>query len=394
MARAGGGAKRTGKARGAKGATGERLIRAQSSSIGGGPQVQAPGLGGARVDERRIEGAGVVLALSSDDEDALAMLEGDGGRVTASPDEQAGTTRAALFDLPARDGSDAGLLLLGAAGTGPGWRRGQVAVQGAAGAETRDLGAISAAAVLGTAESADCPAVAGLFLDSGAIIVALASAAMTLDNADDAALIGGANLAMLGDELIQFGHAEPLGGARWRLTRLLRGRLGSDAAMADPMAGRGFALARDPALMPLPLPPALDALGAGASLFVRSPVAPQLVLAVGAVGRARVPLSPVHGQARWTADGALAIDWIRRSRRGFGWDDGVDAPLDTPDERYQIVGAAGATSLTRRTTAPALMLGADEVAALRAAAPLLAIEIRQIGDAGLSVPLSLAVALA
>ena len=56
----------------------------------------------------------------------------------------------------------------------------------------------------------------------------------------DAAPVGGANLAMLGEELIQFGTAEQTGPSTFRLSRLLRGRRGSEWAMAGHALGERF----------------------------------------------------------------------------------------------------------------------------------------------------------
>ena len=56
-------------------------------------------------------------------------------------------------------------------------------------------------------------------------------------NADANALMAGANLALVGDELLQFGRAEQLGPGRFRLSRLLRGRRGTEwAARTQPSA--------------------------------------------------------------------------------------------------------------------------------------------------------------
>src|SRR3546814_11488239 len=60
---------------------------------------------------------------------------------------------------------------------------------------------------------------------------ALAGAEVTLSNAGDALLDGGANLALVGDELLQFGRAEQIDATRWRLSRLWRGRRGTEAAI-------------------------------------------------------------------------------------------------------------------------------------------------------------------
>src|SRR3546814_1448079 len=72
--------------------------------------------------------------------------------------------------------------------------------------------------------------------------VVLLNEAMWLESRSDAALAGGANLALLGEELIQFGVAEPLGGGRFRLSRLLRGRRGTEWATGTHAVGEGFVL--------------------------------------------------------------------------------------------------------------------------------------------------------
>jgi len=60
--------------------------------------------------------------------------------------------------------------------------------------------------------------------------VQLLHAGMALKDAEESRLLASANLAVIGDELIQFGVADPLGAGRWRLSNLLRGRRGTAAA--------------------------------------------------------------------------------------------------------------------------------------------------------------------
>ena len=60
---------------------------------------------------------------------------------------------------------------------------------------------------------------------------------------------------------------------------------------------------------------------------------------------------------------------MRRSRGGFSWADGRDAPLDTPDERYTVRLSAeglstGAVQQNVTVTAAELALSAAEVAVL------------------------------
>ena len=109
-----------------------------------------------------------------------------------------------------------------------------------------------------------------------------------------------------------------------------------------------------------------------------------LELAIERIGRATLPLSPVHLRGVWQDDGGLALRWMRRSRSGFAWIDGVDAPLDTGSERYRLAWRAAALTGSIETSATEALLAASEIATLRAAGPWLSVAVAQIGDAGLS----------
>src|SRR3546814_18381740 len=87
-----------------------------------------------------------------------------------------------------------------------------------------------------------------LFDAANVALVTLANPSMTLETVGDTMLLAGANRAMIGDELIQFGAAEQLGPALWRLSRLLRGRAGT-AIPAAPGVGAPVVLLADPALL-------------------------------------------------------------------------------------------------------------------------------------------------
>jgi hypothetical protein len=53
-------------------------------------------------------------------------------------------------------------------------------------------------------------------------------------------------------------------------------------------------------------------------------------------GLALRPLSPVMLSAKMQTNGDILISWIRRSRDGWRWVDGVDAPLAEQQELYAI----------------------------------------------------------
>lgn len=304
------------------------------------------------------------------------------GRVIGAPDEVAGSTLLHLFELPHLGEGllAAPRLLVAACGTGLGWRRAALALSTDGGARWEPAGTTAAPAAIGIVVDSGGPAAAALVDYGNAIIVELAHGGMVLSDVDDAGLDAGLNLALVGDELLQFGEAEPLGGNRWRLTRLWRGRRGTEAAIGTAAAGDRFVLVEAAALA------AHDAVaGIGASVSVLGTGAGdgEGVEAHALVtGASVVPPAPVHLRAEMLAEGGAMLRWTRRSRIGWRWQDGADAPLGEELERYQVrIVPAAAPEMLEMVTATELHLPAETLAA----GPL-TIELRQAGDHGLSPP--------
>src|SRR4051794_15273371 len=84
--------------------------------------------------------------------------------------------------------------------------------------------------------------------------VELIDAEQWLTSCDDDGLAGGANLALIGDELLQFGDAAAIGSGRFRLTRLLRGRFATEWAADAHASGELFLMIDPSALQPIILP--------------------------------------------------------------------------------------------------------------------------------------------
>ena len=80
-------------------------------------------------------------------------------------------------------------------------------------------------------------------------------------------------------------------------------------------------------------------------------------------------------------DGTTLVRWVRRSRLGWDWTDGVDAPLAEESEAYRVtIAPAGGTARVETATVPALSLSAaDREGAVT-------ISVQQIGSHGLSAP--------
>jgi hypothetical protein len=182
-----------------------------------------------------------------------------------------------------------------------------------------------------------------LFDRVNAVEVELLHAGMELEARDDDALAAGANLALIGEELVQFGSVEPVGPGRFRLSRLLRGRRGTEWAASAHQAGEGFALIDAASLRTIALPPGLGT-GTRVQLLASGVADPEPAAAALVVrGEALLPPAPVHLRAQAAGGGDIMLSWVRRSRTGWSWASGGDTPLGEESERYELelAGAGG-----------------------------------------------------
>ncbi|MEQ1688245.1 MAG: phage tail protein [Sphingopyxis sp.] len=352
----------------------------------------------ARMVERKIEGAQIVLKL--DETSPIIwhdMLAGDGGRSISTPDLIIGSSVGHLLDLPSwGEGGlgQGGGLAIAVAGTGAGWRSAVVEVSASVAAPPTVIGSAIATPVLGMIATVSSAPQSMLLDTVGWIDVDLLRGDMVLSNASDADLLAGANLAMVGAELIQFGHIEPLGNRRWRLSRLLRGRIGTEDAMAEMAGGQGFTLIDATSLLPIPPVVGLNSIGVGGTISVigQGDLTP-LLLPIPANNRASRPLNPVHLRYAWVDDGALALSWIRRSRNGFAWSGNVDVPLDERIERYRISVSAGTMVAEFVADVPAMTFSPAQMSLWRAAAATISTSIRQTGESAESLQLTATIAI-
>lgn len=336
-----------------------------------------------RVTRAEVSGREVVLSLvPADDGSATgaAIAAADAGRVLAAPDRPVAATMLVAAELPQIDDGRGETLRLAvlANGDAPGWRGAALLMSDDDGASWDDAGSSAGPAIVGRLAAAMASGTAWLIDRHATIEVVLAHDALTLMSIDDAALDRGGNLAVLGDELIQFRDAEQIAPRRWRLSTLMRGRRGS-VARAHP-SGTAFALVEHGCVATIALPRAqagdtirLLATGAGDP----TPVA----VSIAVTGVSIAPPAPVRLRAVRRGDGGVDVRWVRRSRLGWRWGDEGDAPLGEERERYRVtigdgVGARVIESETAGLTVPAALVPAD---AMR-------VTVRQLGTLAASAP--------
>ncbi|WAP71284.1 glycoside hydrolase TIM-barrel-like domain-containing protein [Jiella pelagia] len=203
-----------------------------------------------------------------------------------------------------------------------------------------------------------------------------------------ASMLAGGNLCAVqcdggGFEVLQFERAEEIAPSEFRLSRLLRAQGGTEDAMkAGASAGSLFVL--------------LD--GAGVALGIQAAeVGRSIEFRVQPIGRARDdasvvaqthalgmrsvrPLSPVHLTARFEANGALELGWIRRTRIGGDSWAALEVPLGEEAERYHVViGDGSGTTMVLETVEPRLALSAGNQAARFGGLPeVVAVSVAQV----------------
>jgi Putative phage tail protein len=317
----------------------------------------------------------------------------DAGRNRAQIDLPHGPTTLQVIDLPQLSDVPETLanVVVAANGMSGGWRRAALMTSIDGGATYSDAGSTALPAIVGQTVTVLAAGATALVDRINSVEVQLVHNGLTLNDADDDALLAGANQAMIGDELIQFGRADPLGSGRWRLSDLWRGRRGTEWAAVSHPAGTSFTLVEVGALAPLPA----RAIIPGVRVMATGVSDPVGVIAVGPsdIGAAARPVSPAHLSAQ-TAGADIGIAWVRRSREGWRWADGVDVPVGEENERYRLTKvAAGRPDFIAEVFTPGwIYLAAERAADQAAGAAIATISVVQVGSLGVSRPVSIAVA--
>lgn len=338
--------------------------------------------GAWRVTDVLVEAMVVRVTLTPVAAATVAVRGADAGRVLASPDAPAGQTRLAVFETLPLDDSvlTQPRLSVAACGTGAGWRRAALLVSMDDGASWTAAGATALPAVMGVVAAAD----------DDMLEVVLMRDDVALEEADAGRLDAGANLALVGDELVQFAHAAPLDdqpdAARWRLTGLRPGRRGTEVGVHG--AGDRFVLLGQDTVRGIDLP--LAVLGREVRVMATGvgdtagPAAARMVVAGASV------LPPAPEGAAWSRDAAgdVAISWTRRSRLS-GRSAADAAPLVEEREAYRVTATLnGGRVVEAEVAASAWMLAAAD------AAGGTTVSIRQRGTYGESPPAMVMVAAA
>ncbi len=246
-------------------------------------------------------------------------------------------THLELLDIPAFPGDDAdkGVIRMGAVGLASGWTGSAIYRSDDGGASYGRISDLTVSASIGTASGVLGAGTTAIFDEKNSITVVLLGEA-TLSSATELAVLNGANAALLGNEIIQFKTATLIEPFRYTLSGLLRGRMGTEWAIGAHAAGERFIL--------LDGRIGRQVIGNGLTGLLRNYKAvtfgSSLSLATAQDftygGTALRPYSPVHIEGTRDGGGDLTVNWVRRTRLGGNWQDGIDVPLNEAAEAYEV----------------------------------------------------------
>jgi hypothetical protein len=175
----------------------------------------------------------------------------------------------------------------------------------------------------------------------------------TLSGSTDLDVLNGANVLIVGNEVIQYVNCVQTGAGAYTLSRLLRGRRnteyaatghGASETVIDPTTGLQRAIA------PLSLIGLLRYYrGISVGRDITTATSETLAIAANDLK----PASPVHMTGSRDGSNNLTIGWTRRTRFGGDWQNNTGSvPLNEDSEAYEIDILSGVTVLRTITWTP------------------------------------------
>ena len=204
-----------------------------------------------------------------------------------------------------------------------------------------------------------------------------------LQSVTDIAVLNGANACLIGDEVIQFQTATLLADNKYRLSGLLRGRLGSEWAVGTHAASERVVLLTNALARELIAASAWNISKKFKPVTIGSTLGITTAQDFTYTAKALKPYAPGHVNGSRAAND-LTIVWKRRTRLNGDWRDLVDVPLNEESERYEVDIMQGATvkrTLLNLTTPTALYTAGQQVTDFGAVQSSIAVRVYQLSAA-------------
>lgn len=260
-----------------------------------------------------------------------AVIDSSNITVNAIPD-----TELFIVDIPSlpTDPVEQGVIRYGAGGLAQGWRGSVLYRSDDNGTSYQQTEQLNIPAIMGTAITVLANGVQNIFDNSQTVNIVIRSG--SLSSASTLAVLNGANLALLGEELIQFTTASLVGNYEYQLSGLLRGRFNTESFMSSHIAGERFILLDNRLEKDTPLLATRTQSRLYKAVTVGGTLGATAAESFTWQAKNLQPYSPVHIRGSRDAGGNLLIDWIRRARVNGQLMDGVEVALDEISEAYEV----------------------------------------------------------
>lgn len=296
-------------------------------------RIRVPGISPVLriVAERRTDGLLQFECVADDSDDLAPTLTASPLPAPSSEVSQPGPTVLRILDIPLlRDVDDDPGFYVAACGYFPGWAGAELWVSEDNGVVYSPVNvALLNAAVIGSAASTLANFTGGNILDDA--------------NTVDVQLIAGelpaSGAIYLGGELIEYQTKALVSTLKYRLSRLRRGRKGTEQYMGTHATGEPFVLLTDDTIYRIATPSSdigaarlIKAVSFGQNINDAAPIA--FTLAANGLEC----LSAVNLRAGRTANASwnITISWDRRTRISGEWRNYVDAPLGEASAAYEV----------------------------------------------------------
>lgn len=294
-----------------------------------------------------------------------------------------GPTQLRILDIPPLRDDDYDTYGIYAAASGylPDWNGGAV-FKSSDGTNYEYVMTLNNASVIGQSSTALGDFYGGNVFDE--LNIVRVSVNGTLESKTRAEVLNGANVAMLGDEMIQFRTATLVSSGVYDLTGLLRGRMGTDWAMSTHETYDSFVLLSDSTTRFVDLATVdYNNLRTWGAVSVGDTLEDIITGQYTYTAQNQKPLSPVHLGGGTAGPGSnWTINWKRRSRYRWQWVDSVDVGSDEDSNDFEIAILSGGStvrtiSVTGATTGTYTL--AQQVADFGYWQPSISVKVRQVG---------------
>lgn len=297
-----------------------------------------------RIDEIDETLAGVIILRCVDEDPGIytpPLTTVSGGFVqprvgAAGGISQPGSTRLELLDIPLlRDQDDGSGFYAAVSGLSNSWKGTVLHKSGDGGQTFKEVETITTQAVIGSTTTVLASGPATVFDEINTVTVRLIRGSLSSDS--EINVLNGANVCVIGKEIVQFKTATDNGDGTWTLSGLLRGRRGTENQVGSHAKNERFVLLTGGGILRVETDSAergvlrhYKAVSIGTKLSSASQI-PFINTDVGLK-----PYFPAHVAGSRDGSNNLTITWIRRTRIGGAWNDFSDVPLGEDSESYEV----------------------------------------------------------